>query len=159
VEWTITEVPVEHPDAVAVMREYMDEVASRYYGRPITEAELTRYVAEEPGADLVAPTGAFLVGRRDGVVAGCAGTRVVAPGVSELTKVFVKPAHRGTGGGPALVAAAEDAARRLGSGLMRLDTRHDLVEARALYTKTGYAEVEPFNNGQFAEHWFAKALS
>jgi GNAT superfamily N-acetyltransferase len=159
VEWTITEVPVEHPDAVAVMREYMDEVASRYYGRPITQAELTRYVAEEPGTDLVAPTGAFLVGRRDGVVAGCAGTRVVAPGVSELTKVFVKPAHRGTGGGPALVAAAEDAARRLGSGLMRLDTRHDLVEARALYTKTGYAEVEPFNNGQFAEHWFAKALS
>jgi GNAT superfamily N-acetyltransferase len=159
VEWTITEVPVEHPDAVAVMREYMDEVASRYYGRPITEAELTRYVAEEPGTDLVAPTGAFLVGRRDGVVAGCAGTRVVAPGVSELTKVFVKPAHRGTGGGPALVAAAEDAARRLGSGLMRLDTRHDLVEARALYTKTGYAEVEPFNTGQFAEHWFAKALS
>jgi GNAT superfamily N-acetyltransferase len=159
VEWTITEVPVEHPDAVAVMREYMDEVASRYYGRPITEAELTRYVAEEPGTDLVAPTGAFLVGRRDGVVAGCAGTRVVAPGVTELTKVFVKPAHRGTGGGPALVAAAEDAARRLGSGLMRLDTRHDLVEARALYARTGYAEVEPFNNGQFAEHWFAKALS
>jgi GNAT superfamily N-acetyltransferase len=159
VEWTITEVPVEHPDAVAVMREYMDEVASRYYGRPVTEAELTRYVAEEPGTDLVAPTGAFLVGRRDGVVAGCAGTRVVAPGVTELTKVFVKPAHRGTGGGPALVAAAEDAARRLGSALMRLDTRHDLVEARALYAKTGYAEVEPFNDGQFAEHWFAKALS
>ncbi len=158
-EWTITETPVDHPDAVALMREYMDEVASRYYGRSVTEAELTHYLAEEPGTDLVPPTGAFLVGRRGGVLAGCAGTRVVAPGVSELTKVFVKPAHRGTGGGPRLVAAAETAARRLGSALMRLDTRHDLVEARALYAKTGYAEVEPFNDEQFAEHWFAKTLS
>jgi GNAT superfamily N-acetyltransferase len=159
VNWKITQIDVAHPDAVAIMREYMDEVASRYYGRPITEAELTRYVAEEPGTDLVSPTGAFLVGYRDGEAAGCAGTRVVAPGVSELTKVFVKPAHRGSGIAPWLVAAAEDAARGLGSALMRLDTRNDLVEARALYAKIGYAEVEPFNAEQFAEHWFAKALS
>lgn len=158
-DWIITEVAVDHPDAVAIMREYMDEVASRYFGRPVTETELTQYVAEEPGTDLVAPTGAFLLGRRDGEVAGCAGVRVVAPGITELTKVFVKPAHRGSGIATALVAAAEDAGRRLGSALMRLDTRHDLVEARALYAKTGYAEVEPFNDEQFAEHWFAKTLS
>ncbi|HET6709773.1 GNAT family N-acetyltransferase [Amycolatopsis sp.] len=156
--WKITQIDVAHPDAVTIMRAYMDEVASRYYGRPVSEAELDGYVAEEPGTDLVPPTGAFLVGRFAGAVAGCAGTRVVAPGISELTKVFVKPAHRGTGGAPALVAAAEEAARRLGSRLMRLDTRHDLVEARALYAKVGYAEVEPFNDGQFAEHWFAKDL-
>nr|AXL05384.1 ribosomal protein S18 acetylase RimI [uncultured bacterium] len=156
--WKITQIDVAHPDAVAIMRAYMDEVASRYYGRPVSEAELDGYVAEAPGTDLVPPTGAFLVGRFAGAVAGCAGTRVVAPGISELTKVFVKPAHRGTGGAPALVAAAEEAARRLGSRLMRLDTRHDLVEARALYAKVGYAEVEPFNDGRFAEHWFAKDL-
>ena len=126
--------------------------------QPVSETEVTHYLAEAPAADLVAPTGAFLVGRRAGVLAGCAGTRVVAPGIGELTKVFVRPAHRGTGGGPALVAAAENAARRLGANLMRLDTRDDLVEARALYAKIGYAEVEPFNDEQFAEHWFAKPL-
>lgn len=157
--WKITQIDVAHPDAVAIMREYMDEVASRYYGRQATEAEIAQGIADEPGTDLMAPTGAFLVGRRDGVVAGCAGTRVVAPGISELTKVFVKHAHRGSGGGPALVTAAEDAARRLGSRFMRLDTRHDLVEARALYAKLGYAEVEPFNDDKYAEHWFEKALS
>lgn len=157
-DWNITEVPVDHPDAVALMREYMAEIASRYYGRPVSEAEVTQYLAEEPATDLAAPTGAFLVGRRAGVLAGCIGTRLVAPGISELTKVFVKRAHRGTGGGPALVTAAETAARRLGAEIMRLDTRDDLVEARALYAKTGYAEVEPFNDDQFAEHWFAKPL-
>jgi GNAT superfamily N-acetyltransferase len=159
VEWNITESPVDHPDAVAIMREYLDDVASRYYGRPATDAEIETGLADEPGTDLVAPTGAFLLGRRDGVLVGCAGTRVVEPGISELTKVYVKPAHRGSGAAPRLVAAAEDAARRLGSRLMRLDTRHDLVEARALYARTGYVEVEPFNDGRFAEHWFAKPLS
>ncbi|WUL20081.1 GNAT family N-acetyltransferase [Amycolatopsis sp. NBC_00355] len=141
------------------MREYMDEVASRYYGRPATEAELESALADEPGTDLVAPTGAFLLGRRDGVLAGCVGTRVVEPGISELTKMYVKPAHRGSGAAPRLVAAAEDAARRLGARLMRLDTRDDLVEARALYARTGYTEVAPFNDDKYAEHWFEKALS
>jgi GNAT superfamily N-acetyltransferase len=159
VEWNITEVPVSDPDAVAILREYMDEVASRYYGRPATEAELEIALADEPGTDLVAPTGAFLLGRRDGVLAGCVGTRVVEAGISELTKMYVKPAHRGSGAAPRLVAAAEDAARQLGSRLMRLDTRHDLVEARALYARTGYAEVEPFNDDKYAEHWFEKPLS
>ena len=158
-EWNITEVPVSDPDAVAIMREYMDEVASRYYGRPVTDAEMEVALSDEPGTDLVAPTGAFLLGRRGDVLAGCVGTRVLEPGISELTKMYVKPAHRGSGAAPRLVAAAEEAARRLGSRLMRLDTRHDLVEARALYARTGYAEVEPFNDDKYAEHWFAKALS
>lgn len=157
--WKITQIDVARVDAVAIMRDYMDEVASRYYGRQATEAEIDQAIADAPGTDLVPPTGAFFVGYLGGAVAGCAGTRVVAPGISELTKVFVKPAHRGTGGAPALVAAAEEAARRLGSHLMRLDTRHDLVEARALYAKVGYEEVDPFNDDRFAEHWFAKALS
>ncbi|WP_442874315.1 GNAT family N-acetyltransferase [Amycolatopsis sp. NBC_00438] len=158
-EWNIIEVPVTDPDAIAIMHEYMDEVASRYYGRPATEAELESALADEPGTDLVAPTGAFLLGRRDGVLAGCVGTRVVEPGISELTKMYVKPAHRGSGAAPRLVAAAEDAARRLGARLMRLDTRDDLVEARALYARTGYTEVAPFNDDKYAEHWFEKALS
>ncbi|WP_326956080.1 GNAT family N-acetyltransferase [Amycolatopsis sp. NBC_01286] len=158
-EWNITEVPVSHPDAVAIMREYMEEVASRYYGRPVTDAEMAIALADEPGTDLVAPTGAFLLGSWDGVLAGCVGTRLLEPGVGELTKMYVKPAHRGSGAAPRLVAAAEDAARRLGARHMRLDTRHDLVEARALYARTGYAEVEPFNDDQYAEHWFAKSLA
>jgi hypothetical protein len=41
---------------------------------------------------------------------------------------------------------------------MRLDTRGDLTEARALYARLGYDEVEPFNDGPYAEHWFEKAL-
>lgn len=159
-EWTIAEIAVDHPDAVAILREYLNDVASRYYGRPATEAELNTALAEAPSDDLVAPTGAFLLARLgDGAPAGCVGTRVVEPGLTELTRMYVRPAHRGTGGGPRLVAAAEEVARLLGSKLMRLDTRHDLVEARALYARTGYAEVTPFNQDKYADHWFAKPLT
>jgi len=48
---------------------------------------------------------------------------------------------RGRGGAPRLVTAAEEAARALGARTMVLDTRHDLVEARALYARLGYAET------------------
>ncbi len=42
--------------------------------------------------------------------------------------------------------------------LLRLDTRADLVEARALYAALGYEEVPAFNTGPYAEHWFTKSL-
>jgi hypothetical protein len=42
---------------------------------------------------------------------------------------------------------------------MVLDTRSDLVEARALYARLGYAETEPHNDAPYAEHWFGKSLA
>ncbi|WP_134663743.1 MULTISPECIES: GNAT family N-acetyltransferase [unclassified Amycolatopsis] len=159
VDWKISEILAEHPDATAILREYMDEVASRYYGRPATPAEVDEALADEPADGLVAPTGAFLMAYRDGKPAGCVGIRVVEPGLSALTKVYVRPEHRGHGGGKLIVTAAEEAAKRLGSVRMRLDTRDDLVEARALYASMGYAEVEAFNDDKYAEHWFSKDLS
>lgn len=47
-------------------------------------------------------------------------------------------------------------ARRLST--LGLDTCADLVEARRLYARLGYHEVLPFNNGHYADHWFAKSL-
>lgn len=158
--WTITETPVDHPDARLIMREYIAEIAGRYWGRPATEAEVDTALAEDPTDDLVAPTGTFLIARLpDATMTGCVGTRVEQPGLSVLKRMYVRPGHRGAGAGSRLVAAAEDAARALGATVMRLDTRDDLVEARALYARTGYTEVEPFNDDKYAEHWFSKNLT
>ncbi|MEC3979165.1 GNAT family N-acetyltransferase [Amycolatopsis sp. H20-H5] len=158
--WTISPLPVDHPDAVGLLREYMTDVASRYYGRPATDAEVDTALAEDSHADLMPPTGVLLVARRDdGSLAGCVGTRLVEDGLTLLTRMYVRPDARGQRGGERLVAAAEDAARGMGARVMRLDTRKDLVEARALYARTGYVEVEPFNNGKYADHWFSKNLA
>ncbi len=73
--------------------------------------------------------------------------------------MFVTEGMRGRGGAPLLVAAAEEAARALGARRIVLDTRSDLVEARALYARLGYTETEPHNSEPYAEHWFAKRLA
>jgi hypothetical protein len=57
------------------------------------------------------------------------------------------------------VAAAEEAARVLGARRLILDTRGDLVEARALYARLGYTETGPHNDDIYAEHWFRKDLA
>lgn len=110
-----------------------------------------------PSDDLAPPLGDFVVARKGGRLVGCAGVRV-EPGVAELKRMFVRPNLRGTGLAAGLLAAAEQSARDLGAARMRLDTRLDLVEARALYVRHGYTEVLAFNEGDYAEVWYAKDL-
>jgi GNAT superfamily N-acetyltransferase len=159
VTWSITPIPVDHPDAVAVLRAYIDDVAGRYYGRQATDAETDQALAEAPSDHLAPPTGVFLLARGGGEVTGCVGVKVFDEATTELTRMFVKPAARGHGGGSQLLAAAEQAARELGAEVMRLDTRHDLIEARRLYAKHGYREIEPYAVRRYADHWFEKRLS
>jgi hypothetical protein len=40
-----------------------------------------------------------------------------------------------------------------------LDTRLDLVEARSLYVRHGYAEIPAYNQGPYAEIWYGKDLT
>ncbi|KOV90538.1 acetyltransferase [Streptomyces sp. NRRL B-3648] len=160
--WTIAPEPYDSPAAAALWRAYYTEVSDRWYllheGRRTDPAELEREIAAQPGTDLAPPGGQLLLGRYDGTPAGTAGVRLLEPDTAELTRVFVLPGRRGRGGAPLLVAAAEEAARALGARRIVLDTRSDLVEARALYTRLGYAETGPHNTDPYAEHWFRKEL-
>ncbi|WP_030679786.1 GNAT family N-acetyltransferase [Streptomyces cellulosae] len=162
--WTIAPEPFDSPVAAALWRAYYTEVSDRWYllheGRRTDPDELEREIAATPGSELAPPTGRLLVGRHHGEPAGSAGVRLLGGGTTaELTRVFVYEGMRGRGGAPLLVRAAEDAARALGATRMVLDTRSDLVEARALYARLGYEETEPHNDDVYAEHWFRKALS
>ncbi|MDQ0379617.1 GNAT family N-acetyltransferase [Amycolatopsis thermophila] len=157
--WTIKAVPVTDPEARQVLRDYFDDVASRYYGRPVTAAELDAAMADEPSDDLVPPTGLFLLARSHDAVTGCVGIRVLDVTTAELTRLFVRPSARGRGGGDQLLRAAEAAAQQLGVRRMRLDTRRDLVEARGLYAKHGYREIEAPAQRLYADHWFEKQLT
>ncbi|WP_208614454.1 GNAT family N-acetyltransferase [Streptomyces regalis] len=160
--WTVAPEPHDSPAATALWRAYYTEVSDRYYllheGRRTDPAELDRETAHQTGAELTPPKGQLLVARYAGEPAGTAGIRLLDADTAELTRVFVHETLRGKGGGPLLVRAAEDTARSFGATRMILDTRHDLVEARALYTRLGYKETPPHNDGTYAEHWFSKAL-
>jgi GNAT superfamily N-acetyltransferase len=142
---------------------YFDEVASRYYGRSATSDEIATAMKESPSDDLAPPAGLLLIataGDGDGdVLLGCAGLRLLPERLAEVTRVYVVPAARRQGVGARFMASLEDHARRLGVCALRLDTRHDLTEARRLYTRLGYREVPAFNDDLYAEHWFAKTLN
>ncbi|MET9589967.1 GNAT family N-acetyltransferase [Streptomyces sp. NPDC006516] len=156
--WTVTPEHFATPDAALLRRDYYDEVASRYWGRPATTAEIDEGLSDDGADRLAPPTGQFLVGRYDGEPASCAGLLLVGGATAELTRVFVRPGFRGTGGGGLLLAGIEESARAYGVRRIRLDTRDDLVEARGLYAKHGYRAVPAFNRGPYAEHWLAKEL-
>ncbi|MFH8367505.1 GNAT family N-acetyltransferase [Streptomyces sp. NPDC018031] len=160
--WTAAAEPVHSPTAAALLREYFVEVADRWYrlhrGYPATPEEIEGGLAEHHSDDLVPPHGVLLVARYDGEPAGCVGLRRWDEVTVELTRMFVRPAHRGLGGGGRLLAAADRAARDLGARRITLDTRLDLVEARALYARHGYAEIPAYKEDRYAECFYGKDL-
>jgi len=137
-----------------LLRAYFDDVASRYLGRAATACEVDAAMRDDPSDDLAVLLGAW----RDGVALGCSGLRLLGRGTGEVTRVFVRPQARRQGIGSALLRELEAAALARGVTTLRLDTRHDLVEARSLYAAHGYREVPAFNDAPYAEHWFAKAV-
>ncbi len=170
--WSVDLADVNAADSLVILRDYLVDVADRWFllkeGRRSTAEEIEEAWAAMPCGDLAAPTGAFVVARdAAGRLGGCVGVRLVDPGptaeregpVCELKRMFVRPEARGSGLATRLLAAAEDAARALGARTIRLDTRLDLVEARSLYARHGYAEVPCFTvDDPYAEVWYAKSL-
>lgn len=155
----IMAVPVCGDRASEMLRAYFADVASRYYGRPATNAELDAAMAEDPSDALLPPHAVFLLAQEGTEPVGCVGVRLLEPGVAELKRMFVLADRRGRGIGARLLARAEESARDLGAALVRLDTRHDLVEARRLYLRRGYREIPGYNNGPYAEVWYERRLT
>ncbi|MFJ2867563.1 GNAT family N-acetyltransferase [Kitasatospora sp. NPDC087314] len=160
--WSVTTADVTTPEALALLRDYYYDVANRYYrlhlGREGTPEELESGLADSPSDDLAEPDGLFLIGRYDGAAQSCAGLRRHDADTVELTRVFVRPGLRGTGGGSRLLAAVDEATRSLGAHRIVLDTRLDLVEARALYTRHGYREIPAYSSRPYAQIWYGKEL-
>ncbi|GAB3054606.1 GNAT family N-acetyltransferase [Intrasporangium mesophilum] len=171
--WRVERSDVGSDESQALLREYLVDVSDRWFllheGRRSTLEEIEQSLAEMPSDDLAPPTGVFVVARGIGTgppgvgptgrLLGCAGVRLAARGSAvELKRMFVRPEARGMGVARALLAAAEQAGRELGATSIRLDTRLDLTEARALYLRHGYGEVPAFNADPYAEVWYAKRL-
>lgn len=161
--WSIAPEPYDSPVAAALWRAYYTEVSDRWYlpheGRRTDADELERGVAADRGEYLAPPGGQLLVARYEGEPVGTAGVRLVDAATAELRRVFVHEDMRGKGGAVFLVTAAEEAARAMGAERIVLDTRSDLVEARALYARLGYEETEPHNDQAYAERWLRKDLT
>jgi len=157
---SIRAVAVDTPEAAALLRSYLGEMVDRYHGRPMPAAAVDEALADEPGDDVAVLLVAYrsATSGQDAAV-GCVGLRLAEPPTGEITKMYVHPSARRLGIGRQLLAAVERAARDRGLRTLRLDTRTDLTEARAMYANAGYAEIPPHRERRYADHWFAKDLA
>lgn len=118
------------------------------------------HIGAGPQADaprLTAPLGAFLVARFDGLPIGCVSLRS-NDGFAEIKRLWVAPSARGLGLARRLLDSAEDTARTLGYTLLRLDTNSVLHEAITLYRRTGWVEIDRFNDDPNPDFFFEKRL-
>ena len=157
----ITIEPVDPTSTAArqALRSYLDDVASRYYGRPATPAEVDAAIVEHPSDDLVAPHGVFLLAADGDDVCGCVGLAWVDDRFGEVRRLHVTPHARRVGLGRRLMTEVEQHARRMGMTELRLDTRRDLVESQRLYESLGYREIPPYSGGPYSDHWYSKPLA
>lgn len=100
-------------------------------------------LASLPG-DYAPPRGALFVARADGAAVGCIGLRPFSESVGELKRLYVDPAFRGRGLARSLVAAAIDAARRIGYTALVLDTLASMWPAIALYESFGFKRTDAY---------------
>lgn len=155
----VDRIAVTSPEAQRILRVYFAEMASRYYGRQASAAEIDQALARDPSTDLRPPTGVFLILRDVLRPIGCVGVRLADSTTAEVQRLFVLPSARRRGFGSCLLAVAEGAARRLGAEVLRLNTGTDLGEARRLYARHGYTESPAFTGEPHAQHWLVKNLS
>ncbi|MGE7437350.1 GNAT family N-acetyltransferase [Kitasatospora sp. NPDC001175] len=156
--WRLAPESFDTPDATALRRDYYDEVASRYWKRPATSREIDEGLTNDGVELLTPPTGQFVVGRYGGEAAACGGLLMLDAERAELTRVYLRPAFRGKGGAGLLLDLLESEARLLGASQMVLNTRLDLIEARSLYVRHGYAEIPAYCTGPYVQICYAKDL-
>ncbi|UZN02645.1 GNAT family N-acetyltransferase [Cellulomonas sp. S1-8] len=133
----------DHPDAVALRRAMVDELAPLYPEHAFGESDGFEHLDAEQGTSAVTT---FLV-RHDGIPVACVTHRRASAGwgagVAELKRLYVAPAARGLGTARRLVGLVEDDARAQGAARVVLDTGIRQPEAIALYRRLGYRPVTP----------------
>ena len=152
---TLRSSPADAPDAHQLLAEYFQ---ARTQGFTL-QGVAYRTTFPDPAA-FEPPAGVFVVLEDDeGVAQGCAGIRRVPPGPLgsryELKHLYLRPVTRW---GRLLVDDLEGRAREFGAAELVLDTHHSLEAAGALYARTGFVEIEPYNDNPNASRWYGKAL-
>jgi len=152
-EVEVRAVDPEHPDSRRCLAAYFAELEARS-GAPF---DPTTGPTAEP-QEVRPPQGVFLVAYLRGIAMGCGALKHYAGGISDLKRMWVDEGARGRGVGRRMLKELERRAVEHGDRVVRLETNAVLTEAMDLYRRSGYLEVEPFNDEPFADHWFSKRL-
>lgn len=142
-------------DAREILEEYFEVRAAGFPGGTYTPARPAPSV-------FTPPAGVFVLAGPVGVPEACGGVRRVEDGPMgvryELKHLFVRPAGRGRGWGRMMLTELERRAISFGAAELVLDTHHTLEAAGALYARSGFVEIEPYNRNPNASRWYGKRL-
>lgn len=133
--------------------EYYSELARRFE----TGFDVSR--SRDPDAsDMVRPRGVFLLAMSDGLPIGCVGLKGTGGDVAEIKRLWISESARGFGMAKRLMHAVEAIAGELSVKILRLDTNSALPEALNLYRRSGWVEIDRFNDDPYPDHFFEKHL-
>ena len=133
----------------------------QYYGELARRFERgfdVRLSADPDAETMVRPRGAFLVAFSDDMPIGCVGLKGTCAEYGEVKRLWVAPAARGLGLAKRLMDRTEAIARELKMPALRLDTNKALPEAIAMYRKSGWIEIDRFNDDPYPDFFFEKRL-
>ena len=145
--------PAASEDALWCVRQYVEELNTRFDTGFDPAAGNTVETA-----DMVPPAGFFVIARLDGEPVGCGGLKRLDGTTGEIKRVWAAPSVRGVGVATRIMDELEGLARQAGFTRVVLDTNSSLTEARAMYRKRGYHEIERYNDNPYAQHWLEKML-
>jgi ribosomal protein S18 acetylase RimI-like enzyme len=141
-------------DAVrGLFREYAAWLSTAWAGPAICFDSFERELAELPRR--YSPV--FVAVER-GELAGCAALREIGDGVSEMKRLYVRPAFQGLGLGRLLVQQVATEARATGYRFLRLDTLPVMNNAIRLYRTLGFREIPPYGDNPAEAICFELAL-
>ena len=150
-------IDVEDPgtdDAQWCFQQYYDELCERFQGG-YDPALAIPADAEE----ITPPAGVTFIARRGEQPLGCGILKLHGDEPAHLKRMWVSRDARGLGLGRRLLERLEQWAADAGATAVRLETNRALVEAIALYRRSGYEEVAAFNEETYGDHWFEKRLT
>ncbi len=150
---TITITNPTSPEATRCIEHYFAELGERF------ETGFDPALSISADAhELVPPAGLLLVARLRQEPVGCGAVKFHQNAPGEIKRMWVAPQVRGLGVGRHLLEALERFAKEAGVAALHLEINRTLLEAIKLYQRSGYQEVEAFNNEPYAHHRFEKHL-
>lgn len=130
----LREVAFDHADSTMLRSAQRAELTARYGtpdsepGPPPTAADMT----------------AFFVAYVDGMPAGCGGLRKLSADDSEIKRMYVTPAYRGTGIAVAVLATLEAFGSERGWSRLVLETGTLQPDAVRFYEREGFSRIPNF---------------
>jgi len=150
----LVEVDPRSATARAAVGQYLAEIDARFPGG-FDVAAAQAADRDDPDRHEVR----FVVATSDGQPVACGGVRTLEAGVGEIKRMWVHADWRGAGLGARLLRHLEGVSAEMGHRVVRLDTNGTLVEAVAMYERSGYRRIERYNDNPYAEAFFEKPLS